>query len=224
MELPNRAALETGLARKLARLSQDQYRRLLATLGDPPKMENLPGDYFNGMAAELQGVLQPALEDAYTLQAAALMGLKTNKALAVDWTVINQRAALWAKQYAGLLCKQMSDRTREAIRAQVADFFRDQRSMDDLTASLARLFGPIRAELIAVTEVTRAASMGEQGFAEELRGMGLRTTFIWQTANDDTVCPICGPLHGSKQGDGWHDPPPAHPRCRCWINTVVERG
>jgi hypothetical protein len=124
------------------------------------------------------------------------------------------------------LVKEITENTRAAVRQQVEGFYRDQRSLDDLTAGLSRLFSPIRAELIAVTEVTRAGVQGELGFAEELRKMGLKTTFVWQTANDEISdnCPICGPRHEKKQGDGWSDPPPGHPRCRCWLNTVVDHA
>jgi len=46
---------------------------------------------------------------------------------------------------------------------------------------------------------------------------------VWQTRNDEIVCPICGPRHGKEEGDGWtkDDGPPAHPRCRCWTNHVL---
>ncbi len=226
MKLDNRATLEAELARKLGRFNREQYKALLPALGNPPRLENLPVGYFDRMSEALQGVLQPVMEQIYTQQAAALMGISSVKALAIAWELVNERAAQWARQYAGVLVKSITDNTRSAIRQQVEGFYRDQRSLDDLTASLSRLFSPIRAELIAVTEVTRAGVQGELGFAEELRKMGLKTTFVWQTANDEIAdnCPICGPRHEKKQGDGWNDPPPAHPRCRCWLNTVVDRA
>ena len=47
----------------------------------------------------------------------------------------------------------------------------------------------------------------------------------WNTAVDELVCPICGPLHGKfapygEPFEGGYDSPPAHPRCRCWISAV----
>lgn len=223
MRLVDRAELEAELAKKLSRLQQGQYRQLLNALGNPPRLENLPMDYFSRMADELQGVVQPELEKIYTKQAAALMGLDKVKAVAVDWDVINERAAQWARLYAGELCKNVADTKKAAIKQQVEGFFRDARSMGDLEASLARLFGPLRAEMIAITEVTRAASEGERGFAAELNKLGLQTTFIWNTSNDEIAddCPICGPRNGKRQGDGWDELPPAHPRCRCWPTTEV---
>jgi len=221
MDLANRNDLEALLAKKLGKLQQGQYKQLLTALGDPPRLENLSPDYFQRMADELQGVIQPVLEDIYTQQTVALMGLDKVKAVAVDWNLINQRAAEWARKYSGTLCKNVSDSTRDAIRQQLEGFYRDARTMGDLEASLGRLFSPIRAEMIAITEVTRASAQGELAFAEELRRLGLKTTFVWQTSQDDIVCPICGPLNEKEQGQGWSDPPPAHPRCRCFINTKV---
>ena len=220
MDIPNRAELEAKLAQKLGRLGQTQLRGLRDALGNPPKMENLSPDYFDRLSDELQGVIQPIMEEIYVAQAAALMGIR-QKAVAVDWNVVNQRAAEWARKYSGVLCKDITDKSREAIRQQVEGFYRDQRTMGDLEASLSRLFGPVRAEMIAITEVTRASAQGEMGFAEELRRLGLKTVHVWQTSMDDIVCPICGPLNEKEQGNGWSDPPPAHPRCRCFLNTKV---
>jgi len=33
------------------------------------------------------------------------------------------------------------------------------------------------------------------------------------------VCPICGPKHNREIKDGQY--PPAHPRCRCWVNHEI---
>src|SRR3990172_6909610 len=179
MDIPNRAELEAKLAQKLGRLGQTQLRGLRDALGNPPKMENLSPDYFDRLSDELQGVIQPIMEEIYVAQAAALMGIR-QKAVAVDWNVVNQRAAEWARKYSGVLCKDITDKSREAIRQQVEGFYRDQRTMGDLEASLSRLFGPVRVEMIAITEVTRASAQGEMGFAEELRRLGLKTVHVWQ--------------------------------------------
>jgi hypothetical protein len=42
---------------------------------------------------------------------------------------------------------------------------------------------------------------------------------IWLASQDELVCPICGPLHGKRRGQGWTEPPPAHPNCRCAVGT-----
>jgi SPP1 gp7 family putative phage head morphogenesis protein len=97
--------------------------------------------------------------------------------------------------------------------------------MGDLRGRLGRIYSPVRAEMIAVTEVTRAAAEGERATVREIEKEGIRMVEVWQTNNDSLVCPICGPRHGKKVGDGWskNDGPPAHPRCRCWLtHTFTE--
>jgi hypothetical protein len=39
--------------------------------------------------------------------------------------------------------------------------------------------------------------------------------YEWQTAGDDQVCPICGPLDGSQYDDDDGPIPPLHINCRC---------
>ena len=42
---------------------------------------------------------------------------------------------------------------------------------------------------------------------------GIELVPIWLTANDEMVCPVCGPRHKKPIKDGIY--PPLHPRCRC---------
>lgn len=70
-----------------------------------------------------------------------------------------------------------------------------------------------RAEMIAITETTAAISAGSALAAVELALLlGRRTTWFWQTEEDDSVCSVCAPLNGKEQPDV---EPPAHPGCRC---------
>lgn len=58
-----------------------------------------------------------------------------------------------------------------------------------------------------------------------------RAQKMWITANDERVCPVCGPLHGQKvmvneqfktpQGDFWS--PGVHPNCRCVVRLIENR-
>ena len=84
------------------------------------------------------------------------------------------------------------------------------------------IFGPKRAEGIAVTEITRAAAEGARATARELKIEGIEMVEVWQTNNDAIVqeCPICWPRHGKKEGSNWtrDQGPPGHIRCRCWLS------
>ena len=69
--------------------------------------------------------------------------------------------------------------------------------------------------MIAVTEITRAAAEGVKLTQETLRSSGLSFERIWRTANDELVCPVCGPLNGKPEREWGGVEPPAHPNCRC---------
>jgi len=57
-----------------------------------------------------------------------------------------------------------------------------------------------------------------------LNQTGLQMRRVWNTANDELVCPICGPLNEQPE-DVWSgdfpDGPPAHPNCRCGASLEV---
>jgi len=85
-------------------------------------------------------------------------------------------------------------------------------------------FGPNRVENIAVTETTGAASAAGEIAVDAT--VGRNEEDRWFTAEDQRVCPICAPLNG-KTRSNWSrffpDGPPAHPRCRCWIEYAFEQ-
>jgi len=89
----------------------------------------------------------------------------------------------------------------------------------ELVAMIEPVVGARRAETVAITAATEAATAGVRAYRDGLRTEhNLEYVMIWETANDERVCPICGALH-SKREDEWggRSGPPAHPRCRCGV-------
>jgi hypothetical protein len=85
----------------------------------------------------------------------------------------------------------------------------------------ARAFNRERAELIAITEITRARSQGERAAAEMLAELGIPVVGTWFTMEDERVCLICGPLHLTPEAywsQFFPEGSPAHPRCRCRLD------
>lgn len=85
-----------------------------------------------------------------------------------------------------------------------------------------------RAKVIARTEIMSAQNAGKYDGIVKAIGNGTLahdTQLEFMTAEDEKVCPICGPLNGVKIGvaqtftDGLHYPP-MHPNCRCTITPV----
>lgn len=227
---------EAQLARVIQRALQRQFGAMLEELGDPPDIRRLTPDWWAGqtdefVAATERELLGLFLESAEQLADVAAAGVS-------DWALVNQRAVDWARSYSYDLSYLLTGNTRDLIeqallaqpspaqqqllREGISEHFTTQMTLGQLRERLAGAFGPVRAATIAITEVTRAAAQGEIALAEIMsRDIGARSVPVWQTRNDELVCPICGPRHGQPQGEGWTDPPPAHPRCRCGVNHRI---
>jgi len=221
-QIKDREKLERRLAQRIGKAQMAALNELLDLLGDPPKWENVPAEFWETSGKGLRGAITPIIEEIYIAQAETLLDEVGG---GVDWDLVNKAAADWARQYGSTLVRDIERVTLNETQAAVADFYEQGLTMGDLEARLERLYGAKRAEKIAVTEVTRAAVEGEREVVSELRQYGISLAEFWATENDDLVCPVCGPLDGKKLGDGWtyEDGPPAHPMCRCWVNHEMER-
>jgi len=149
-----------------------------------------------------------------------------------DWTLANQAAADWVQRYTFDLVGGINRTTEQRLQTAISEWITNGDSLPTLRRELERnLFSRHRAELIASTEVTRAYAEANQ---IAYRESGVASRMEWRTANDERVCPICGPL-GEKSvtsafGGQFEHPetgtgygiPPAHPRCRCWIVPVIQ--
>jgi phage portal protein BeeE len=111
--------------------------------------------------------------------------------------------------------------TRELVEQAVAQWRATPGAdREALIAMLEPAFGRRRAETIAITAATEAATAGARAYRDLLqREYGLDYEMIWYTAADERVCPICGALHQRRERDwaSYAGGPPAHPRCRCGV-------
>jgi len=143
----------------------------------------------------------------------------------IDWELANVHAVQWAGDHAGNLVRDITRTTKERLRREVSQFADSGETFQQFSRRLAQsgLFSPERARMIAVTEVTSAFAQGNMIAWKE---SGVTEGKEWNTANDELVCPICGPLDGKQvkldgEFTGGFAAPPAHPRCRCWITPVT---
>lgn len=155
--------------------------------------------------------------------------------LILDYGMVNVRASKWARTYAYKLIKDLDAGSRQVVRSAITNFVNDPNyTMKDLIDVLEPEFSRVRAERIAVTEVTRSYSQGQQMAGDALREQwpGVRIVDRWYTNADDRVCPLCGDLDGAEveHGEKFYDPeddtyldgyPPRHVNCRCWMNTTT---
>ena len=155
--------------------------------------------------------------------------------LILNYGMVNVRTSKWARTYAYKLIKDLDAGSRQVVRSAITNFVNDPNyTMKDLIDVLEPEFSRGRAERIAVTEVTRAYSQGQQLAADTLREQwpGVKVIDRWYTNADDRVCPLCGHLDGAEveHGEKFYDPeddqyldgyPPRHVNCRCWVNTTT---
>lgn len=206
MDVKNRSKLESQLARALGKQFAAQRKELLNLLGDPPNVGNVPDVFWEQAGAEFKQFMEPFLAEVFTAQAETF-----GEEMDTTWTLANEAAAQWAKQYTFDLVNGVNANSQAQLQDAVDRFFRDGLTLGELTDAIGQIFGPGRAELIAITEITRAVDESDHEQTDMLKGMGFVFQEIWDTNNDDLVCEICGPLDGTVT----EERVPAHPGCRC---------
>jgi len=149
-----------------------------------------------------------------------------------DPAAVDAAAEAWASQYSYDMVRGIDATTRETVANAVTAFTNTPgMTNQDIFDKLAGTFGEARAEMIAITEVTRAFAAGEQIYQNMLADMGVQTVREWLTSEDEKVCPICGSLDGQSVGiderfvddEGKeYDNPPAHINCRCACQVRIK--
>jgi len=210
MALSARNDYEAEFARRYSKASAKQKRELLVLLGDTLNIGNVPISFWDNASGEMVELLSPVMIEIF-MDSAEQLG--ASLPIGVDWGLVNEHAASWARQYTFELVKGVTNTTRRALQAALNNFFQRGQTRADLEAQLVRIYGPVRAEAIAITEVTRAATEGERQIAAELAREGVDMVPFWVTREDELVCPLCGPRNGKEITDGKF--PPIHPRDRC---------
>jgi len=214
-DIPDRDDLERLYARDLSGKLKSLFDQLLVYVGDPPDINNIPPSFWDDIGEELRPFFAATGSQIYLASAERML---KEVALEVDWGLVNEAAADWARQHAGELIFDITDARMKNIQAAIPRYFEEGWTQGELSKHLETWYSEERAAMIARTEVTNAAMQGEVGIVKELEKSGIQMVAVWQTRHDEIVCPICEPRHGKKKGDGWHVEEAAHPRCRCWLN------
>jgi len=171
----------------------------------------------------LKGLLLPIFENMFS--EAMIDALAELPDTGIDRDALEISAADWAREYVGDLITGIDDTTKERVRSTVANWIEAGEAFPELEKRMMDVFdSEWRARTVAVTETTRAFAYAREQTWSASRVIKKKQ---WQTANDELVCPICGPLQGEirrigSSFSGGIDNPPAHPNCRCWIVPVVD--
>lgn len=212
-DLAHRAELERRVERAMSGLSSKQRRKLVELLGNPPDPLNVPESFWNDVyedrIAELMAVLLLGF----------VVGARQHGA--EDQSATAQAAQAYAQQRAREVAQSFVQNSREALEAKAREWA--EPTTTDAREAAAEVFAPSRDENIGITETTSAGQAGSE-WAVTQAGQQSEAD-KWRTERDARVCPICSPLEMTPRSE-WQAKfpagPPAHPRCRCFIEYAVE--
>jgi len=218
----SRIELERKLTKVLSKDLQDELKKLLNYLGNPPNLSNVPYSYWQTGWKLIAKHAEPILVDFFVSQAIEAME-EVN--MAVDVVTLSTDAIQWATNNSEQWLQQAFNKTYEGVNVLVPKAYEEGWTITELAKKLEDYhYSPVRAEMIAITEMTRAHTEGRKATERHyFEQFGVHRVPIWKTANDEKVCPVCGDemrLDMPITDDMY---PPAHPRCRCRINYLAEK-
>ncbi|MBS0202322.1 MAG: hypothetical protein JSS49_05425 [Planctomycetes bacterium] len=216
-EISNRDELEAMFGSKVLRLTREQRNRLVALLGNPPNVANVPESFWIEAGRSL-----------YTEIAVLLATI--GRQSAQEHGATEFQAQLFVNQYAEPRAREMVsgwiDHSKEILQA-ASQQWQDTTKPSGEPAPPTRsdaievsdtIFGPDRVGRMASTETTSAQTAGAEA-AVSLAG-GASPNDLWFTREDGKVCTVCRPLHETPRSF-WSQyvpaGPPAHPDCRCYL-------
>lgn len=182
-------------------------------------------EFWNKWFLRLQTVSEAELKQSAVIAAREAAQELVAQGITIDWNLINVAAQQWAEQYSYDLVKGITATSKKLLDNALSVWIGSGKPKSALIKVLKPWYGKARAEMIAVTETTRAYAEGNR-VAWHTSGV---PKMKWFTAEDELVCPVCGPLADKVtevQGNGFAGVgakvavPPAHVRCRCYIRPV----
>lgn len=217
----NRAELETRLARLVLAVDKNYLATLEANGGRVPF--DFWAAYETDLRAQIASPLRGYIEQSFTNYSDYVNFIDKAGAIGDIDTAMTQAISEAARGIA------------QNTQAQLQALINQGLTENEIVESIALRFSSGHAAQVAITEITRAEAQFSEALSARLAEQGVTTVIRWLTAEDEKVCPICGPADHKKKDEvistakgGWNGQtwgqrfgsPPAHPNCRC--QTVVE--
>lgn len=217
----DRDKYERWMARELAEYLGVTMREALLLLGADMDYANITAEHTDKWKRLLILLMTPILIEQFVD-----VGVVLGEALIpVDTANLSLLAADWARANAGAWLTGVHQTGIDGLQRYVQLAIEDGWSVAELRNALQPIFGPARAEMIAITEATRATMQGSYLYGRQLREeTGQQVQLRWIThpeLSQTGPCEICEPRHMRLQGDGWFDPEPPHPRCVCEVRVEI---
>ena len=209
---------ERKLARTISGILADQYSDLIDNL-DTDEPSDPGADFWERWGVVLLAAITPFL---ISIGEKSAQGNMQGVGIGVAWDDVQDAVEQWASAYSFRLVSDITNTSRNALRAQLANFYSGQLDYDALTTILQNRYGPVRAAMISATETQRGYEMGLNIYEDQLRRLGVQTDRQWFVEDQD-ACPLCLPNNKKlRNRDGWTQSGiPAHPNCRCWSEVVT---
>jgi len=216
---------EERLIRLVAKLLTEQRKRIIKQVDDEKvqldaQFWKKEEEHFN---EKLLGFFIELFTEGAQWALMDLFGLRKQKFDDELIALINEDAIIAAREFCLNLIKGITRTTRNIVEKALVEYITTPGyKLQDFVDSIAPHFGAWRAELIGITETTRAYSKAGEAAGERIRAAGFEFEEVWNTRHDDLTCDICRPLNRKIRGIDWTEPPPAHPGCRCFVTRRMK--
>jgi hypothetical protein len=204
-----------------------------------------PTPVWRGFLKLLAGQLTSTPEDNDAIRAAVEAASRAALAsigkgmYGVSFTMRDIGAIKWAAERAAQLVAEVNTATVAEIRSLVTQGVNQGWSYDRTAGAIIERFHSYgverpqlhiasRAHLIAVTENAFAFERSHLAMARMLVEAGIPMVKEWGVSGDERQCSVCegnaeqGPIPLDETFDDDSEAPPAHPACRCWMETYID--
>lgn len=132
---------------------------------------------------------------------------------------------------AATMAAELDKTTHDRLTEVIATVFKDEGDFDDLLTAIDMVFEDaidMRAEMVAVTEISNAWNSGAVDAAQEAIDGGSEIEKAWIT--EDDPCPECEAnadedfIPFEEQFSTGDDQPPAHPNCQCSLELRTAKA
>lgn len=168
--------------------------------------------------------------EAFLLTVGSAMGKYVNERYGITGTfaLTNKELVAYFDDHSRLILNTVDDTTKKWIATKIQEGKSNNLNpfeIKNMIIDEAKGITEARAKTIVLTETANAMSVVQ-------REVALRygvDYLIWNTSEDEKVCPICLPLDNKKSKidgtfEGGYNGPPAHPNCRCFMTEEIVKA
>jgi len=223
-------SMEDKLTIAIRRKFKEQYIKIIEylTMRFPERKDIIkPTDPLDDIFEDDDKFTADIIKLLYVAGRGGVELFRNSVSIGLDYSLVNDRALDWAGSYAGELIKGVNETSKKLVGNAIQRFISTPGfTLGDISSQLNDIFGVERARTIAVTETTRSYAEGERlaGLMMKEEYPDVKVIKTWFTNRDDIVCEICSAMDGEeveidKPFSGGVDAPPAHVKCRCFLQT-----